>query len=118
MAFLLDANIPYSAKHHLTIIGQAVQHVRDIGLESADDIIILEAAKQRQAVLITRDLDFSNIIQFPPQSHSGILVLRLSPTAVAADIIRAILHTVQTIDVHELQGVLAVTDGQRIRIRR
>ena len=116
--FLLDANIPYSAQHHLTVGGHTALHVRDIGLASADDETILEAAKERSAVLVTRDLDFSNIIQFPPQSHSGILVLRLSPTAVAADIIQAILHTAQTIDTSELQGALAITDGQRIRIRR
>jgi len=118
MMFLLDANIPYSVQHHLAVHGHTALHVRDAGLQSADDQTILEAAKQRSAVLITRDLDFSNIVLFPPQSHSGVLVLRLSPTAIAADIIQAILHTVQTIDVSELHGALAITDGQRIRIRR
>ena len=51
-------------------------HVRDVGLESASDEKILRCAVRSRAVLVTRDLDFANVILHPPRTHYGVVVLR------------------------------------------
>src|SRR3989338_6982634 len=89
MKFLLDANLPYSAKE-LFAPKHEVFHVRDIGLANASDEKILVWAKTNGAILITRDLDFANIQRVPPENYHGIIVLRL-PSFYVADHIKRVL---------------------------
>ncbi len=35
-----------------------------------------DAARREDRILVTLDLDFSNIRAYPPEAHSGIVVLR------------------------------------------
>lgn len=64
--FLLDANLPYSLKE---VFGNEfpVFHVRDVGLFSAKDSEILAWAKKNNAVIVSKDLDFANILIVPPK---------------------------------------------------
>ena len=54
--------------------------VRDVGLRNASDVQIFEAAKQADVVLVTKDSDFSHLIErlgSPP----GIIWLRCGNTS-------------------------------------
>lgn len=85
MKFILDANIPYSAAAIFSA-GEAV-HVRNIGLGTASDAEIAKYALKEKAVLITRDLDFANIILHQPVTHHGVVVLRVPSYFTAKHII-------------------------------
>jgi hypothetical protein len=77
---------------------------------------VLDACDREQRVLITFDLDFSNIQAYPPKLHAGIAVLRLASqdheaAAAAVDRILALLP-------HEpLTGTLWIIEEGRVRIR-
>lgn len=58
MKFLLDESVSPLAKHDLASAGHDVLHVRDIGLTSAADPIVLDAAIGDARVLVTLDTDF------------------------------------------------------------
>ena len=117
MRFLLDANIPYSAKEAFPARHTAI-HVRDIGLHRAADEVVIGWAKRHRAVLVTRDLDFANILRFPPQRYAGIMVLRLPHFYEATRIKRVLgefLFKAREADFRK--SVIIVEDG-RFRIRK
>lgn len=50
--------------------------VFDEGLVGADDSLIVSRSRTEDRVLVTLDLDFSNIRTYPPSQYAGIIVLR------------------------------------------
>ena len=118
MNFLLDANLPRSAASLLREAGHEVEDVRDILLEGTADQLVARHAQSRKQVLITRDFDFADIRNYPPQNYSGILVLTLPDDAIAADINQLLKSFIQQPALLEkLFGRLAVVDQKRVRYR-
>jgi predicted nuclease of predicted toxin-antitoxin system len=62
MKLLLDQGLPRSTVKHLAAAGIAAEHVGDLGMASAGDDVILDAARQRQAVVVTLDADFHQLL--------------------------------------------------------
>ncbi|MHB1872335.1 MAG: DUF5615 family PIN-like protein [Steroidobacteraceae bacterium] len=118
MRFLLDANLPRAAVAIVEKFGHTVEFARDAGLGTAPDEVIAERARSTQAVLVTRDLDFADVRRYPPDDHSGIVVLRLPDDAVATDI-AAVLERflAESQFVAHLRGRLAIVDEARVRFR-
>ncbi len=117
MKFLLDANIPYSTveifpKNH------KVFHVRDLGLAQATDERIIAWAKRNKAVLITRDLDFANIFNFPPKNYFGIVVIRTPYFYSAKEIKRILNGFIAKFDLKTLPRAIVIVEEGRIRIRK
>ena len=64
MKLWLDAQVsPAMAEWITERFGYEATAVRDVGLRDASDIEIFKAAKQTNAVLVTKDSDFSHLIQ-------------------------------------------------------
>jgi predicted nuclease of predicted toxin-antitoxin system len=74
--FKVDENLPREAQALLHSAGHDAQTVHDEGLVGHPDATILDVCLNEDRVLITLDLDFSDIRQYPPSSHRGIWVLR------------------------------------------
>lgn len=74
--FKLDENLPRDAAALFRDAGHDVQTVLDEHLGGNPDPEVLEACRTENRVLITFDLDFSDIRLYPPASHSGVWVLR------------------------------------------
>lgn len=118
MRFLLDANIPFSAKDIFAETNYHVEHVRDVNLQHASDDDIIAYAKSSGAILISRDLDFANILKFPPQHYCGIIVMRLDPIASANDIKDVLSNFIHGIQSIQLEGCILILEKQRWRLRR
>jgi len=76
MKLLLDADIPRSFLYKLRDEGFDVADARDMSGQPIPDETIFSLAAKERRILITRDLDFSNILHYPPVKSSGIIVLR------------------------------------------
>lgn len=74
--FKLDENLPRDAEALLRDAGHDVHTVLGERLGGNPDPKVLDACRAESRVLITFDLDFSDIRLYPPASHSGIWVLR------------------------------------------
>ena len=59
MRFLIDAQLPPRLARRLAQLGHDVTHVADLGLTSATDQQIWNAAVERAAILVTKDQDFA-----------------------------------------------------------
>jgi predicted nuclease of predicted toxin-antitoxin system len=71
MKLWLDAQLPPQLAVWLTQhFGVVAVAVRDLGLRDATDLRIFEAARAESAVLVSKDIDFVNLVQArgtPPQ---------------------------------------------------
>ncbi len=77
MKFLLDENIPIFVVDIIMQLGFEVEHVRKIGLRGATDKEIAEYARNKKAILVTKDIEFGSLILYHKNSHYGLLLLRL-----------------------------------------
>ncbi len=64
----------YDRKLKFTVV-----RAQDIGMAGTNDQIIFEKAQELRAILITNDHGFSDIRQYPPSTHYGIIVLKMMP---------------------------------------
>lgn len=118
MKFLVDANLPRSTISLLSSFDHTVDFVRDSELADAPDERIAERALQTDAAILSRDLDFADIRQYPPEEYKGIVVLRLPDDAVAYDIVE-VLRSFLAVDelIDQLEGRLAIVEAERVRFR-
>jgi len=64
MIFILDENLAPSIALHLTEKGLPTKYVKDFGLLSAPDFSIFNLDFDNDLIIITHDLDFSQIHAF------------------------------------------------------
>ncbi len=94
------------------------QFARDIGLGGAPDRAIAAHARATQAALLTRDLDFADVRNYPPEQYNGIVVFRFPDDVVAKEIARlAEIFLREPKFVGHLSGHLAVVEPDRVRFR-
>jgi predicted nuclease of predicted toxin-antitoxin system len=118
MRFLIDANLPRASIAVLQRCGHQVEFARDIGLAAAPDEHVAVRAQQSGAALITRDLDFADIRQYPPDQYHGLVVLRLPDSAVAQEIVQVLERfVVEPGLIDQLAGRLAIVEMDRVRFR-
>lgn len=84
MKIKLDENLPEQLVEELAARGHDVDNVQMEGLAGRDDPSVWSAAQAEERFFITQDLDFSDIRQFAPGSHHGLMLVRLrSPGRIA-----------------------------------
>lgn len=70
MKLLLDQNLSYKLLKSLEPIFPGSNHVKTLGLETADDAAIIRFAKDHGFAVVSRDVDFYEavqLMQFPPK---------------------------------------------------
>ena len=77
MKIKLDENIPTSLVSVLSELGHDVDSVLLEGMKGEPDDVVWRAATNAGRFFITQDLDFSDIRQFQPGTHPGVLIVRL-----------------------------------------
>lgn len=117
MRFKVDENLPPDVAELLRQEGHDVLTVFDQGLRSHADPEVIAVCQVEGRVLLSLDLDFSNILLFPPEQFAGLIVLRLHRPGRSAvtGLIRRILPHIST---RPVVGKLWVVDEARIRIRQ
>ncbi|MBN9688853.1 MAG: DUF5615 family PIN-like protein [Verrucomicrobia bacterium] len=76
MKVKLDENLPESLVSALSVLGHDVDTVRFEGLAGLSDPKIWRACQCDERFLITQDLDFSDVRQFKPGTHHGLMLVR------------------------------------------
>jgi hypothetical protein len=116
--FLIDADLPRSAKALLEKHGHEAIDARDVGLRKAKDPIIARYAQDHRACLLTGDFGFADVRNYPPAAYPGLAVLELPRDASAAFILGLIESFVRQTEVlARLPGRLAIIEAGRIRLR-
>jgi predicted nuclease of predicted toxin-antitoxin system len=117
MNIKLDENLPLRLATLPKTLAHDVHTLHDERLVGHADREIWEAAQKESRFLITQDLDFSDLRQFAPGSHNGILLARLrSPNR--RDLIERIGELFQKENVGEWVGCFVVATERKIRVLR
>lgn len=116
MKFKLDENLPELVGDSLSALGHDAHTVAQESLSGAHADTVLRACVAEDRILITLDLDFSDIRADPPGSYPGVWVLRPSKQTMKA-IEALVLAGVRLSAVERVRGQLWVIDETRVRIR-
>lgn len=116
MKIKLDENIPHAAVAVLQQFGHEVDSVADEGLRGATDDDVFVAAGRSGRMLITQDLDFSDMRRFRPGTHSGLLLLRLKEPGRRA-LLQRMVWLFQNEPVAAWAGYVVIVTDNKIRLR-
>jgi predicted nuclease of predicted toxin-antitoxin system len=114
--FITDEDVPRSTARVLRDAGFDALDVRDVGLRGKSDQEVFEYAQSEKRLLITCDLGFSNILNFPPAKNHGILVARIPDSESIERFNHEILRAVQEVD-ENLINHLAIVEVGKVRLR-
>jgi predicted nuclease of predicted toxin-antitoxin system len=117
MKIKLDENLPESLLAELAALSHDVDNVRQEGLVGHDDPDVWLAAQAANRFLITQDLDFSDVRNFQPGTHHGLLLVRL-PNAGRVELTRRIVEIFRREEVESWAGCFAVLSGHKLRVLR
>ena len=117
MKIKLDENLPASLSPVLVGFGHDVDTVADEHLTGAPDTTVWQAAQEAQRFLITQDLDFSDLRQFKPGTHFGILLVRMARPGRRAllELVSRLFHAE---DVTTWAGCFVVASDRKLRVHR
>lgn len=77
MRIKLDENLPARLGTLLKSLGHEANTVAREGLAGKPDVDVWASACREGRFFITQDLDFSDVRQFQPGTHPGLLLVRL-----------------------------------------
>jgi predicted nuclease of predicted toxin-antitoxin system len=87
------------------------------GLVGEPDDVVARAAASENRMLVTLDKDLGDLRSYPPGTHPGIIMVRLSDQS-APRVTTVLRHLLQAFDLADLTGCLTVVEDNRVRIRR
>ncbi|MBP9174096.1 MAG: DUF5615 family PIN-like protein [Rhizobiales bacterium] len=113
---LLDQGLPRSAAGLLREIGWDVQHVSERGMSKAEDVAILDLARQEDRVVVTLDADFHAWLAVSGVNAPS--VLRVRTEGLKAEQIAALVQRVFAVAGNDLTlGAMVTVLGEKIRIK-
>ena len=118
MRFLVDEDLPGSLADLIQRQGHEAINVRDTELRGARDETIAAYARDNSLCIVTADLGFADVRNYPPSQYNGLVVLRLPRTATAYQILKLMESFMKGREiVSGLPGKLAIVEFGRVRIR-
>ena len=109
IAFLADENISPIVISALREDGYNVKSVRDAGLLGASDLQLIVFAKNEKRVILTHDRDFGNLINFPLQSHCGVVLICYKDKS-PENVTEKLLKLLDSLKGRVLYSLVVVTD--------
>jgi predicted nuclease of predicted toxin-antitoxin system len=116
MQFKIDENLHSDAADLLRQHGHDALTVYEQGLRGGADTDIASVCRQEGRAIVTLDLDFSDIRQYPPEDHQGNIVLRLNDQS-RASVLNVLGRIIPMFDAESPVGYLWIGDEHQVRIR-
>lgn len=116
MKIKLDENLPSGLAGALADLGHDVDTVLEEGLAAENDDKVWQAAQLAGRLLVTQDLDFSDIRRFQPGTHFGIVLVRLRDPSRTA-LVERVRGLFASEPVEEWLGCFVVAPEHKLRVR-
>ncbi len=114
MRIFIDQMIRREVAFALRDAGHDVVRAEDVGLERAEDDILLDAACRQDRVLLTLDGHFGNWAVLPLSKHSGVVRLKVHPPTASA-IEKVIIPFLATHQQPQFVNMLVILSARRAR---
>lgn len=117
MRLLLDQGLPRSSTALLVDMDHDAVHVGDIGLATANDMEVLDAARRDARVVVTLDADFHSLVALSEARSPSVIRFRME--RLRAEPLSVLLNDVLTRCADALEsGALVTVQPDRVRVRR
>lgn len=117
MKVKLDENIPAEVGDLFARQGHDAHTVAHESLTGSDDPTVLAAAQREGRVLITQDLDFSDLRRYSPGTHPGIILFRLREPS-RRRLTERMAQILKLQEIESWTGCFVVVGDSKLRIRR
>ena len=115
--FLADESCGLPTINLLRGLGHSVVTAKEVNLGGKPDFDILKRAIKEKRILISEDLDFGNILLYPPSLHHGIILLRFRHR-LEADIHATLTRLLNEFKPTELRKTLIIVGADKYRLRK
>jgi predicted nuclease of predicted toxin-antitoxin system len=116
MLFKIDENLHEEVVELLRSNGHDAVTVYEQQMRGYSDAELANVCQSEGRVMLTQDLDFSNIIAFPPEDYPGIIVFRLHDPS-RPSVLAAMRRLLPLLASQSLSGCLWTVDDAGLRIR-
>jgi len=119
LKFFADHCVSTFIVRTLRDVGYEVFRLRDYIPTDSPDAVVISQAQLLDAILISMDGDFSDIVAYPPSNYKGIVALQVRnrPEVIPQLMDRLKEHLAAHPELHYYSGRLFVAEVHRIRIR-
>jgi predicted nuclease of predicted toxin-antitoxin system len=115
MKIKIDENLGIGFAAALREGGFDVATVREEGLGGKDDEVVVEVCRAEQRCLVTLDMDFANVLRFPPSRFCGVVVLRLEEPVTKTKLAEAAKLVGKALRARDPNAKLWVIRGNQVR---
>ena len=117
MRIIADVHIRPGTVQHLNRLGHDVIRSSEILPEEAPDQEIVEQAVATDRVILTEDLDFSDIIALSGAVRPSLITLRLTDVS-AGNVNLVLAYVLPDLESLVPTGIIATVEDERVRIRQ
>jgi predicted nuclease of predicted toxin-antitoxin system len=100
--------------------GHAVERLREHLPTDASDPAVIAKAQELEAILLSLNGDFADIVSYPPSAYKGIIALQIKnhPEITQQVVMRLKNYLAVHMEAENYVGKLFLAEAHRIRIRR
>ncbi|GAB4208413.1 MAG: DUF5615 family PIN-like protein [Coleofasciculaceae cyanobacterium] len=117
MKFLADMGVSMTVVQRLRESGYEAIHLREEGLQRLPDPDILEKARQEERIILTFDLDFSDLLAASADRLPSVIIFRLqntTPSFVSSRLLTVLVECTEEL----ATGAIVTVQDSRYRVRR
>jgi predicted nuclease of predicted toxin-antitoxin system len=111
----LDENLGPSIAEIFLRAGHDVLLTREQGLGGREDSVLIEVCRAEDRCLVTLDLDFGHVLNYPPGRYPGIAILRFAEPMSQPELLAAARTLVAAFEQREIRRKLWIVASHRVR---
>jgi len=116
LRFVADECVSSQTVRLLKDLGFDVETIQELGKQGAEDDEVFRVAQEKEAILITYDKGFGNVLRYAPESHHGVVILKVRNSESLRGCHR-VLEKLLEAEV-DFKGILFIIDENKYRKRK
>ena len=120
LRFFTNHCVPNSVIQALRDAGHEVFILKERIPRDSDDPIVIKEAQELDAILVSLNGDFADIVTYPPSNYKGIIALQVRnhPEVIPGLMRRLVNYLSAHPEMNDYKGRLFLVEAHRIRVRK